>query len=176
MNEITKKINIYSALSFCLGIIFAYFFALAPNLKLYKLLNIIGVLFNIIGILIISQYVLKNENLTKFVSDKFTAYTLISLSMIPIGMIFGSLGTMVLFILNGTQDISTVKIIGKFAGVILLFVFTPLFIIEYVLDIFFFRNLSFPESILKKTIFMGWFFLVSGLLVQLIAAILAVYS
>ena len=135
MNEITKKINIYSSLSFCIGIILAYFFALAPNLKLYKLLNILGVLFSIIGILIISQYVLKSENLKKFVSDKFTAYALISLSMIPVGMMFGSLGTMLLFILSGIQDISTVFIIVKFAGVILLFVFTPLFIIEYFVDI-----------------------------------------
>lgn len=176
MNEITKKINIYSSLSFCIGIILAYFFALAPNLKLYKLLNILGVLFSIIGILIISQYVLKSENLKKFVSDKFTAYALISLSMIPVGMMFGSLGTMLLFILSGMEDISTVFIIVKFAGVILLFVFTPLFIIDYFVDILFFRNLPFPESKLKKTVFIGWYLLLSGLLVQLIAAILAVYS
>ena len=81
-------------------------------------------------------------------------------------MVFGSL---TLFWLN----LPSATVIFGFAVTIIGGISTPLFIIDYAGEIF---KSKFYESVSSRIIFMGWYLVVAGLVMQMIGAILDLMS
>ena len=137
-----------------------------PKAELFKLFNAFGLALDIIGVLLLSKIVAKSTQKHSKLLDYFYAFLNVAIFCIPFGMVFGSL---TLFWLN----LPSATVIFGFAVTIIGCISTPLFIIDYAGEIF---KSKFYESVSSRIIFMGWYLVVAGLVMQMIGAILDLMS
>ena len=61
-----------------------------PKLAAYKLLNITGILYGLLGILVLAELVMRNDELKRFMVTYVAAAVLWGSMVVPVGMLVGS--------------------------------------------------------------------------------------
>jgi len=159
-------IIIITLIQFIIGLYLSYFLGSFPKIEFLKLLNATGLLFNISGMILLSDLILKNnrfENILLFLN----LIILSALLFIPLSIV--SLGQFLSFFI----ELPSYKIIFAFSGTIMVYVGAPLFMTSLLSDTFgeilkkdFYKSSKFQSK------FFGWYLLLSGMVLQLGASIM----
>jgi|TARA_B110000503_G_C7126679_1_gene404932 hypothetical protein len=144
------------------GAFFGYYLSKLEDLETIKVLNVIGLFYDILGIIILSEVLISNEKFQKFVSNIFSGLFMWAHMGMPMGILICSL---VLQFVGGFPSTSITAGIG---GGFLLWMVIPSFVVENVVFLGKIKKYSTPKS---RSRFLGGFLLVTGLLVQFVAAI-----
>ncbi|MGY0579984.1 MAG: hypothetical protein ACW7DR_18325 [Paraglaciecola chathamensis] len=145
-----------------IGVFFGVRLSAVDNLETFKVLNVIGLFYDIVGLLILSEIFSENQSYQKFVADTFSGLFMWAHMGIPIGILLSGIG---LTYFSGYPSSEISRGIG--AG-IMIWMIIPSFLIE---DIVFRTKLNKFQTPQSRSRFLGGFLLLSGLLVQFVAAI-----
>ena len=143
------------------GVLLFYALSSITRIESFKLFNVIGLFFDIIGVLLLSKLVTDHSEKHRNIFDYCYFFFIGLIHHVPLGIIIGSV---LLFWL----DLPSSNIVTGFGGVILLYVAAPLYIIDYSGEIF---ELKFYKCTNSRIIFMGWYLLLSGLALQMVGAL-----
>lgn len=118
----------------CFGIVFWLFILLGAffglhlskleNLETFKVLNVIGLFYDILGLVILSEVLSTSERFQKFVADIFSGLFMWAHMGVPIGIVFAGL---VLSYVDGFPSANLAMGIG---GSIFVWMVLPSFIVE----------------------------------------------
>ena len=142
----------------------AYRLGSIQQLEIFKILNIVGIIYSLIGVLVLSEFVAQNERWRRFVVDKLSGVMIWAHGIIPFGAATTSL---VLFVVAKSEFPSS-GVVGTSFMAFALYALIPTFIVEDL--VFVPKSARFKDTVLRTRIF-GLFLVASGLTVQLIAAI-----
>ena len=148
-------------MQFSLGVYLAFILGGLPKFEIYKLVNITGLLLDIFGVLILSDFVFEKSERFAYLFDYIFAFSMLALMLIPMGIFSGQ-------IIGLFLDLPSIKSITTFAGGMMLYVGMPLYATDGLGDAL---KLNFYKSIKFRTKFLGWYFLISGFILQFVAAI-----
>jgi NADH:ubiquinone oxidoreductase subunit 6 (subunit J) len=150
---------------FCaLGGGIAYFLGSLKHLETFKILNIVGMIYGLIGVVVLSEFVAQNEKWRRFMVEKISGLLIWAHGTIPLG---AALTSLALYLVSRDEFPSS-EIVGKsFMGFALYAVLPTFFVEDYVFSP---KTERHKDPILRTRIF-GLFLVISGMLVQLIAAI-----
>jgi len=146
---------------FIFGLYLAYLLGSLPKFEVSKLINVTGLVFDIFGVLILSNLVFEKSDRFTYLFDYLFAFSMSALMVIPLGIFFGQM--MVLF-----TKLPSIKATTTFAGSVMLYVGMPLYATDSLGDAL---KLNFYKSIKFRTKFLGWYFLISGFIFQFVAGI-----
>lgn len=136
------------------------------DLQTFKVFNIVGLSFDAAGILLLSHFVLRNPRLLKFVIGPVAEYTTAFFVAVPVGvMVSVHLGP------GGPSHDLVQSIIYS----------TPVMFVMMTSTIFFGRFVLSGDDLLirdpeERVNYLGAFFLVAGVVTQLVAAVQDIYS
>ncbi len=145
-----------------IGVIAFYLLGSHQAIEKYKLLNAVGLLLNILGVLLLSKLVVDASMKFKGLFDYLYAFVWAGVYNIPIGIIIG--GSTLFWL-----DLASAATVVSFAAGIIAYVALPLFITDYAGEIF---RMGFYKSVSRRVVFMGWYLLFAGMALQLTGAIL----
>jgi hypothetical protein len=132
-----------------------------PDLKIYKVLNLLGVVWNILGLLTIS-YLLSADERFQLSALRVSSFLLaVLLVQLPFGIAFGAVWALLLHYPSAKLAFLTGSYL-IWPGVVSFFLF----------DGFVTPKPKSPDSTRAQVSFMGGYFLLSGLLAQLCGAFL----
>ena len=142
----------------------AYRLSSIPKLELFKILNIVGIAYGLVGIVVLSEFVIQNEKWRLFVVEKLSGILIWAHGAIPLGASATTLG---LFVFAREQFPSALPIGASFVGFMFYSIIPTLFIEHFV---FVPKHQHYKDPVLRTRIF-GLFLVVTGMVVQLIAAV-----
>ena len=145
-----------------LGISLTFIIGGLPEIEIFKLVNIAGLLFDIFGVLILADFIFERSERFSYVFDFIFAFSMMALMLIPMGIILGQ-------IIGIFFDLPSTKSVTSFAAGMMLYVGIPLYAMDSLGDAF---NLGFYKRIKFRTKFLGWYFIISGFILQFMAAII----
>jgi hypothetical protein len=160
----------YSAtFSLALGVLIYLVLSSLPKIELFKLFNVAGLAFDILGVLLLSKLIVKSAETHIVLLDYFYDFIFVAVFCVPIGVISGEM----LFALSDGMlfaliDLPSSRTVVISAGLILTII-APLLIAEFSGVIF---ELNFYKSVRSRIIFIGWYLLFAGLLLQMTGAIM----
>ena len=158
-----KNIILVTALGqFIFGLYLAYLLGSLPKFELFKLINVTGLVFDIFGVLILSDLVFEKSDRFAHLFDYLFGFSISALMVIPLGSFFGQ-------IISLFTKLPSIKAATTFAGGVMLYVGMPLYATDSLGDAL---KLNFYKSIKFRTKFLGWYFLISGFIFQFVAAIM----
>jgi len=151
-------------ISLVTGGFLAYQLGGMPIVDFNKLLNIVGMIYGLLGALVLSEFVIENERWRSFVVEKLTDVLIRVHGFVPLGATFTSF---VLFAVDHSHFPSSLQLGAPFMG-FLLYSLLPIFFVEdYV---FLPKPPRTSDHIVRVRIF-GIFLIVTGIIVQIIAAV-----
>jgi hypothetical protein len=145
------------ALGFCIG----YLLATIPNLQPYKLLNIIGLLYNLLAVFVLSEVLIGSQNWKRICVERIAPVLLWTHITVPIGVALGA--ALAWFVARGPSAAITVG-----------FAFGTFFYMSFVgwaLEQTVVLPRLFKKDIESRWRYLGLILLSSGMLFQLISAI-----
>jgi hypothetical protein len=74
----------------CIGTVLGYGLSSLPHLVSFKLLNIFGILYGLLGIAVLAEFVVKNDRLKRFIVYRLAGVVLWSSTILPFGVLLGS--------------------------------------------------------------------------------------
>lgn len=159
-----KKIffNFIFYLFIILGGFFAFHLSQIEALETFKVLNVIGLFYDILGLIILSEILISNERFQRFVADTLSALFMSAHFAIPAGL---SITALFLSTINGFPSALTVMVIG--VG-FLVWALLPIFLVE---DVVFKPKIKRFQTPYSRSRFFGGFLLITGLIIQFIAAL-----
>lgn len=160
--NVVRTMAITTAVQMAVGLLAFYYLASLDGVEKYKLFSLFGLFLNICGVLLLSELVLEASTKKSHVFDYIYAFIWAGLHNFPMGMMLG--GVMLLWF-----DLPSSGVVLAFAAGIFAYVATPLFITDYAGEIF---KLGFYRSVTKRVVFMGWYLLLAGMILQLVGGIL----
>lgn len=122
MNRTSLSINVAFALSLILGAIIGWKLAFFQNFHYFKLINLCGVLLNLLGVMLLSYVVLAKDSIQFFLANHVSRYLVIFSGTIPASMSLSSLIAM-FFGANSCWEVQ------RFAGVYAIVLVIPVYII-----------------------------------------------
>ncbi len=148
---------------YCLGILAGIALAKLGAFEVFKLFNIIGLTFDIFGVLILSYVIISSLRIKEFVAGWGAATAISILGFIPIGLFTGALISSVFL---GHTEVD--KLFEYFLPITVYALLSAFFVEDAVLlpKLKIFRDTDTRVKVL------GGFFLLSGLGIQLYAAVL----
>lgn len=144
------------------GAFFGYHLSNLEDLETFKVLNVIGLFYDILGIIILSEALSTSERFQRFIAEIFSGLLMWAHMGIPIGILF------VGFILTIIGGFPSAKIAMGIGTGFMLWMLLPSFVVEDVVFRGKIKRFPTPKS---RSRFLGGFLLITGLLVQLAAAI-----
>ena len=151
-------------LLFATGSGIAYRLGSLPKLELFKVLNIVGIIYGLVGVVVLSEFVIQNEIWRRFVIEKLSGLLIWAHGAIP----FGAAITSVILFLVARDQFPSSSIVGPSFMAFALYAALPTFFVEdYV---FVPKSPRFRDPVLRTRVF-GLFLVITGMVVQLIAAI-----
>lgn len=155
---------VFVALLLALGVLVGSSLSAHPSLEPFKLLNIIGLVYDLVGVFVLSELVIRRLAVREFLVKWVAGVCLWGQTLVPLGAAAGAH-----FLGNGpSSDIASSFFVSLFA-----FSLIPLTILEAgVLN----PQFSFLSDVNLRTRVFGLFLLVFGLSMQLVAAFLDLYS
>ncbi|TAJ30676.1 MAG: hypothetical protein EPO64_03045 [Nitrospirae bacterium] len=129
-----------------------------PKLETFKLLNIVGLVYDLLGIIVLSEVVAKNERLKAFMVKWVAGFLIWAQSVVPLGALFGAW--------VGSSLPSSSVAVGFFAS---FFVYS-VFVLTVIDSTVFFPRLARFQSLSFRTRTFGLVLLITGVFIQLVAA------
>ncbi|CAN7780834.1 hypothetical protein LJR296_007990 [Cupriavidus necator] len=138
-------------------------YALAGHQRLipYKLLNIAGIIYGLVGVLVLSEMVAKSDPLKKFMVHWVAGGLIWAHTVIPIGALIGA-GV------GHALSLPSAAITAKF---FVSFFFYSIFVLGVVDSVVFFPRMKRFQGPASRTQAFGLILLITGLVVQLLAAL-----
>ncbi|MGT2457795.1 hypothetical protein ACU4GI_33375 [Cupriavidus basilensis] len=136
-------------------------YALAGHERLmpYKLLNIAGIIYGLVGVLVLSEMVAKSDSLKKFMVHWVAGVLIWAHTVIPIGALIGA---------GVGHALPSAAITAKF---FVSFFAYSIFVLGVVDSVVFFPRMKRFQALASRTQAFGLILLITGLVVQLIAAL-----
>lgn len=164
---VRRIINWSSVGQIAIGGFVATLLARLPEVALFKALNTVGLIFDIVGVFLLSDLVVSRANRFALAFDYAYAFVLMSLILMPIGSLL-FVPIMGILMDRPSQEVS----LGLFLPV-MAYVGTPLLLLDMLSNAL---RLRFYQTMRTRIQFMGWYLLVSGLLLQLAASFIDLAS
>ncbi|RUO39240.1 hypothetical protein CWE22_10845 [Pseudidiomarina aestuarii] len=136
------------------------------NIQTFKLFNIFGLFLDVFGIILLSDLAINAKGKLKIFMDAVYGVTILFTFTVPLGISVFSFADIFL-------DLPSQSIITAFAGGLMTYLFIPLFLLDGLGDIL---NAKFYQTTKSRTIFIGWYLLFAGIVMQTIGAILDIFS
>lgn len=134
------------------------------KLEMFKVLNVVGIIYGLVGVVVLSEFVTQSERWSRFVVDRLSGLLIWAHGTIPLGAAVTSL---ILFLVARNQFPSSLIIGPSFLG-FALYALLPTILVEHF--VFVPKSARFKDPVLRTRIF-GLFLVTTGMVVQLIAAI-----
>jgi hypothetical protein len=158
MRRETVSFICFLALLFAAGALLGRVLAVHPNLEVFKLLNIIGLTYDLLGLVVLSEIVANSERWKSFVVHWLAGLLLWAQSVIPLGAALGAW-------VSGEAPSSTKA--ATFFGSLWAYSLLPLAVLDATV---FYPRLPQFQDMTQRTRRLGLILLVSGVFVQLVAA------
>lgn len=152
-----------TAAQLVIGGALATILARVPEVALFKGLNVIGLVLDLVGVVLLSDLIVARANRFFAIFDFAYAFMLSALIIMPIGALL-VVPIAGIFVDLPSQNVA----LGLFLPV-MAYVGTPLFALDMLADTLRFR---FYSTMRTRIQFMGWYLFLSGLLLQMVAALL----
>jgi len=147
------------------GYWFAHKLIAIPNLQMFKVLNIIGLSFDLVGITCLSHFVLRKPSFQAFVIGPMAENVMLFLLAVPVGMM------VCVHLGPGGPSQDLVENITYTTGIYIVFA-SSFFLGRFVVP----SEELFSKDPEFRINFLGAFFLVGGLIAQLVAAVQDLYA
>lgn len=128
----------------------------------YKLYAIVGIAFDIVGVLFLTYLVLAGARIKEWIAQTFALLSVKAFIYLPWGLLFGA------FVALAYNDAPSAMDVASFAFPIMFLTIIPIFTFE---DVVLYRRYKRFDSPDSKVKFLGGFFLLTGLVVQFIGAV-----
>jgi hypothetical protein len=161
-----KVYTLMSLLFLGLGVLIQLSFGTIKGLELFKLFNLFGLFFDVCGLLLLSEIAINAKGKFQVFMDAVYGSIMLLVFTVPVGIIFSS-------VVSLFTDLPSSQILASFAGGIMTYVAIPLFFIDGFGEI---GKAPFYKTTRTRTLFMGWYLLLAGIVLQLIGATLDVLS
>jgi hypothetical protein len=149
---------------YVVGIALAYFLASLHRVEPFKLLNVVGIVYGLLGVIVLSEFVLEIERWRHFVVEILSGVLLWAQFAVPFGLASASF---VLFFIDKNAFPSSL-VVGEASLSFFLYSLLPTAILE---DVVLVPKLKISKDPLVRARRLGLFLVVAGIVVQLIAAI-----
>ena len=156
-------------LFYAVGAGVAYRLGSLQKLEMFKVLNIVGIIYGLVGVVVLSEFVAQNETWRRFMVERLSGLLIWAHGAIPLGAAVTSL---ILYLAARNQFPSAIIVGPSFMG----FAFYSLIPTFFVEDFVFVPKSPRLKDPLLRTRIFGLFLIVTGIVVQLIAAIQDVFS
>lgn len=133
-----------------------------PDFQAFKLYAIIGIAFDIVGVVLLTYLVTTNDKLKEWISRSLALAFVKAFGYIPIAILFVS------SVALGVFDAPSAEEVIAFVLPIMFLMIIPIFSFE---DVVIYKRFTKFKSVDARIKFLGGFFLIAGLLLQLFAAI-----
>lgn len=161
-----KIYTLITLLFLSFGIFIQLSFGSIKTLEPFKLFNLFGLFFDVCGLLLLSEFAINAKGKIRVFMDGVYGSIMLLVFMVPVGIILSNIAS--IFI-----DLPSYKMLSSFAVGILTYLAIPLFYIDGLANI---TKAPFYETTKSRTLFMGWYLLIAGIILQLIGAVLDVLS
>lgn len=161
MNIVNRVYGTLTVVFFALGIWLHIVLGELQNIELFKLLNVVGIFFDICGVLLLSHMVTSVKPRYGILFDVLYGAVMIGMFSLSMGLIIGNIASLFM-------ELPSTKVVVVFGGGIVSYMLIPLYIMDSLADTFKFK---FYETYIERTKFLGWYLLGSGLTIQLIASV-----
>jgi len=158
-----KSNTIFNILTFVfavVGLFIGFYLSALETYETFKLLNIIGILFDLLGLLTVSYFLLASEKVRYFLANWLTACVGDAILFIPIGIFLIST-VLIFFNFPSAGKTASLGISFFIYGIV------PVILLE---DFALIPKWSKFSNDIKRLKFLGGFLLIGGLLLQFIAA------
>lgn len=159
LNSHTIFFSCFVAVLFFIGVSTGYMLAGHQKLVQYKLLNVIGIFYGLFGIVVLSEFVIRNDALKHFVVHWVAGLLLWAHSIIPLGAIVGA---------GFAQTLPSSALIAKFFASFFAYSLLVLAFLDF--SVFNPKVKAF-QTLATRTQVFGLILLISGGVVQLTAAL-----
>jgi hypothetical protein len=157
-----RAFKVFVSIVLVLGVGTGYRLSGVSKLEPFKLLNVTGLFYDFLGVLVLSEFVSSNPKL-KRVSVEIVAPGVLWLqSVFPFGVILGGLLGM---LARAPSSVS----VGKFAMLFWAYSVLPLALLEGMVV---FPQFAVLKSVESRWQWFGFFLLLSGVMLQLVAAVM----
>lgn len=162
-----KTIEITFAFALILGAVVGWHLSFFSNLQFYKLLNLAGVMFDLLGVVLLSYVILAKEEVQSLIADHVSRYVVIFSGSIPVSMFVASLLASIFGSISG----GGVRI---FSAIYSLIAMLPIYLIfgSPILEPV--GNKEYKAVLRVK--YLGAIFIVMGFILQIVAAAADVWS
>ena len=150
-------------LIFVTGVFLALKLALYGAFDVFKIFNIIGLIFDIVGVVILTYFIAANERIKKIITFWFASIAVGFLGFMPLGLFIGALYASAVLHINEID-----RLFEYYLPITLYSLFSFYFIEATVLS----PKSKYFESQEIRVKACGGYFIISGLLIQLYAAVL----
>jgi len=162
MRVSNRLFAILAFLMFCIGGLLGFYISSMSKFASYKLMSVLGNLFNITGALLLSNIVLSNKKVKTFICDVFAGFVLWGHLLISIG------AYVIVFIVSFFYNLPSSNHVMSFVLCYFFYMLLPLIVVdEYVFSVQ--ARINIPLD--SRANYLGVFFVFSGLLVQLVGSI-----
>jgi hypothetical protein len=149
---------------YIVGIALAYYLGSLHRVETFKLLNVVGIVYGLLGVIVLSEFVLEIKRWRHFVVEVLSGVLLWAQFAIPSGLASASF---ILFFIDKNAFPSSL-VVGKASLSFFLYALLPTAVLE---DVVFVPKLRLSKDPLVRARRLGLFLVVAGIVVQLIAAI-----
>ena len=161
--------NSYMLAFLLMGIGFGYHLAPLSKLETFKLLNTVGLTYDLFGVLILSQVVATSERIRSFVVDRLPNILISAHLSVPVGIAGFSLWA---YTRDQAAYPSAVTLV-VFAGAFICAALHPIFFVE---DAVLYPKIRRWREPVARSRILGAFFIILGILVQFAASIQDLFS
>ena len=156
-----RQFSIFVALVLGLGVFIGYRLSTMPMFQPYKLVNIVGLLYDFLGVIILSEVIASNLKWRKLSVDIIAPLILWLQSLVPFGVMIGG------FVATVVKHGSTGSNVSRFAVSFFGYSLIPLSLLD--------ATIVFPRFVALKNLESRWrwfglYLLLSGVGMQVIAA------
>lgn len=159
-----RAFSLLKLLFYLAGSAIAFRLGSLQKLEMFKVLNIVGIIYGLVGVAVLSEFITQNKKWSRFVVEKLSGLIIWAHGTIPLGAAVTSL---ILFFVARNQFPSALAIGPAFLG-FALYALLPTFFVEHF--VFSPKSARFTDPILRTRIF-GLFLVITGMVAQLVAAI-----
>jgi hypothetical protein len=142
----------------------AYMLGPLHRLETFKLLNVVGIVYGLLGVIVLSEFIVQKEKWTRFVVETLSGVLIWAHLAIPLG----AAGTSFALYFADSSKFPSSLVIGEASIIFLIYSLIPTFIVE---DVVFRPKLKISKDPLIRVRRFGLFLVMAGMAVQLLAAI-----
>jgi hypothetical protein len=159
-----RTFKLVMLLFYAIGAGVAYRLCSLQKLEMFKVLNIVGIIYGLVGVVVLSEFVAQNEAWRRFMVEKLSGLLIWAHGTIP----FAAAATSLILYLAARDQFPSSPIVGPSFMGFAFYSLIPMFFVEDV--VFVPKSPRLKDPLLRTRIF-GLFLVITGMVVQLIAAI-----